>query len=90
MVEKQGTVRNARGIHLRPSGLLRKAVDGYAGTVEVIGPDGTTANPHSVLSIISLALVQGETFTVRVKGENEEDECNKILNLLESTFEFEK
>ena len=60
MVTKQTTVRNAYGIHCRPSGVIAKAAQGYDGQIE-IGPDGATAHPGSVLALLGLALTCGDT-----------------------------
>ncbi len=90
MVEQQGIVRNYHGIHMRPSSLIRKAVADYAGTVQLVGTDGKSANPRSVLSILSLSLVQGSTFTVRVEGPDEQQFCDKLVELMESTFDFDR
>lgn len=90
MVTKSGIVKNAYGIHCRPSGVIAKSVKGYNGKIEVIGPDGTVANPHSVLSLLSLALTAGDEVTVTVSGPDELSVCNRVIQLLESTFDFQR
>lgn len=90
MITKKGTVRNVYGIHCRPSGVIKKSVDGYAGKITIMGPDGAVANPHSVLSLLALALTNGDVVTVTVDGPDEESVCNRLIELFESTYEFQR
>lgn len=84
------TVQNPYGIHCRPSGVISKAVQGYKGKVEIKGPDGNTANPTSVLALLSLGLTCGDRVTITVEGPDEEALAEKLAELVSSKFEFEK
>lgn len=55
-----------------------------------MGPDGAVANPHSVLSLLALALTNGDVVTVTVDGPDEESVCNRLIELFESTYEFQR
>ncbi len=90
MVTRKGKVRNAYGIHCRPSGVISKEFKDYKGHLEVIGPSGTSANPRSVLSLLSLALTKDAPFEVRAEGEGEKEACDRLVQLLESEYDFEK
>ena len=84
------TVQNGYGIHCRPSGVISKAVQGYKGKVEIKGPDGSVANPASVLALLSLGLTCGDRVTISVDGPDEEELANKLADLFASHFDFEK
>jgi len=88
MTERQGIIKNEFGIHCRPADIVRKAAEGFQGKLELVGADGTVANPHKLLSILTLALTQGDHFTVRADGPGEEEIADKLVNILETSFDF--
>ena len=90
MVTAKGTVKNEYGIHCRPSGVISKAVKDYGGVIEIVNSDGKVGNPRSVLAILGLCLACGDSFTVNVTGPDEEAMCSKIVELLESEYEYQK
>ncbi|MBR6372414.1 MAG: HPr family phosphocarrier protein [Victivallales bacterium] len=87
MVTKTGIVHNKNGIHCRPAEMIAKKTKGYAGTVSIVNGNGLEANTHSVLSILRLGLIEGDSFTVSVDGPDEEKVCNEMLALLEKPFD---
>lgn len=89
MIERQGIINNAFGIHCRPADIIRKAADGFQGKLEIVGADGTVANPHKILSILTLALTKGDHFIVRAEGPGEEEIADKLVSLLETSFDFQ-
>lgn len=88
MVEKSGIVQNECGIHLRPATSLSKMVKDYAGTVSIANAYGLEVSPYSVLSILSLALLKGDTVIVKVTGPDEEAFCNRIVAFLEEPLNY--
>lgn len=87
MVEMPATIRNSAGIHCRPSASIVKALAGYPGVVEVITSDGT-CDPRSIMALISLGLHTGTVITVRVEGPDEEDQCQRVVDLFETHYDF--
>jgi phosphotransferase system HPr (HPr) family protein len=81
------TVRNAAGIHCRPSAVIVKSLADYEGQV-TIEKDGKRSDLRSVISLISLALTEGQQVTVRVKGPDEEAVCRSVVELIETHFDF--
>ena len=63
---------------------------GYKGTIVVQAPDGTTATPNSVLSLLSLGLTCGDTVTITVDGPDEEAMGEKLASLFSMHFDFER
>ena len=90
MVTAKGTVKNKHGIHCRPAGVISKAVKEYDGTIEIVNDEGKVGNPRSVLSMLGLCLAYGDGFTVNVTGPDEAKMCAKLVELLESVYEYSK
>ena len=90
MVTAKGSVKNKYGIHCRPSGVISKAVRGYEGVIEIVNEEGKVGSPKSVLSMLGLCLAFGDSFTVNVTGPDEEAVCSKLVELLESEYEYSK
>ncbi len=88
MTERTATVRNAYGIHVRPSSVIVKAAKEYAGTVEVTSQKGVTVDIKNILSLISLGLTCGQTLTIRVDGPDEAAVAGKMAELFETHFDF--
>jgi phosphocarrier protein HPr len=90
MTSKNVTVQNSRGIHLRPSSVIAKALRGYQGQVSVGGRDGL---PHRIsaspLVILSLGLQCGDTTTIQVEGPNEQATCDLLADLFSKAYDFE-
>ena len=88
MMERTATVCNAYGIHVRPSSIIAKAAQGYAGVIEVTSPKGVTVNIRNILSLISLGLTCGQTVTIRVTGTDEASIAAQMVELFETHFDF--
>lgn len=87
MVELPATVRNAMGVHCRPSAVIVKAATGYKGAITVKTESGE-CDLRSVMHLIALGLQQGATLTVRVTGPDEDAFCRKLVELFETHFDF--
>lgn len=87
MVEMTAIVRNADGIHCRPSVMIVKSVVGYAGQVMATADRGRT-DLRSVMSLMTLALGPGARVTIRVTGPDESDMCARLVKLFETHFDF--
>jgi phosphotransferase system HPr (HPr) family protein len=87
MIELTATVRNAHGIHCRPSAAIVKAVTGYPGDIEVIAESGT-CDPRSIMGLIALGLAEGAAITIRVSGPEEEAQCRRLVELFELHYDF--
>lgn len=82
-------VRNAAGIHCRPSGVILNAVKEefpyHSFTVRTA--DGVT-ELDSILSLISLGLCKGDQAELSVEGPDEEKAIQRIGDLFEFEFDF--
>jgi phosphocarrier protein len=87
MVERTAVIRNAAGIHCRPSACIVKAVTGYPGNITVISPAGS-CDPRSIMGLIAMGLEPGTNITIRVEGPDEEAQCDKLVELFETHYDF--
>ena len=90
MVKREGKVKNAYGIHCRPSAVVATAVKQYKGKLEVCNSEGKKADPRSVLALLSLTLTCGDSFSVTVDGPEEEEICDLLMSFLEKEYDFQR
>jgi phosphocarrier protein HPr len=87
MVEKTATIQNANGIHCRPSAVIIKEAQDYAGEITIIAESGET-DLRSVISLLCLGRSEGTTITIRVSGPDEAAFCARLVVLFETLFDF--
>jgi phosphocarrier protein len=87
MAEATATIRNRDGIHCRPSVVIVKAMEGYPGQIRIANDMGET-NLRSVMSLMTLGLRTGDSVSITVTGPDEDVTCHKIVELLETHFDF--
>ncbi len=87
MFERTATVRNAAGIHCRPSAMIIKAASQYEGQIEV-STDTGDVDLRSMLALVALGLDEGSAVTIRVSGPDEEAFCGQLVELFERHFDF--
>ena len=87
MIERTATIRNPHGIHCRPSALIVKESWHYVGRIQVLADSGES-DLRSLFTLVSLALEEGTVVRIRVSGPNEEEFCNRIVELFEKQFDF--
>ncbi len=83
MVEKSIVVKNETGLHARPAASLVQFVKNFDGTVEII-KDGKTANAKSIFNVMALGISKGTEITVRIDGDNEQENLDKLVEFIEN------
>ncbi|MBB64194.1 MAG: phosphocarrier protein HPr [Waddliaceae bacterium] len=81
----QFIIRNARGLHTRPSTELVKCAANFKSLV-LLKIHNTTVNAKSLLGILTLAAVRGTRIRIEAEGEDAEEAVNTILELAENNF----
>lgn len=89
MTEREALVRNDAGIHCRPSTAIVEAMRDYAGELSVEA-GGESTDLRSVMGLMALQLASGSRVRVRVDGPDEETVAAKLVELLETRFDFPK
>ncbi len=87
MVEAEATVQNFAGIHVRPSGVIIQAVQGYEGTISVEAK-GMTTDLKNVMGMIAMGLCQGDVVRITVDGPDEKETLDKLTELFSHNFDF--
>lgn len=87
MIEMKATIKNANGIHCRPSAVIAKEIMNYPGDIQVIAESGT-CDPRSIMALISLGLQEGAQVRIRVSGPQEATVCRKLIGLFEKHYDF--
>ena len=86
MTERTAVVKNADGIHLRPTSLIIQLVAEYPGDIQIESPKGH-CDLRSVFELMLLALERGTVIRIRVSGPDEEDVCRKLADLFEREYD---
>ncbi len=87
MVEKAAVVKNSAGIHVRPSGVIIEVVKQYSASISAEA-NGLSVELNSVMSLLSLGLVQGDEVRLRVDGKGEEEIADRLVELFEKDYDF--
>jgi len=81
------TIHNEAGIHCRPSTHILKTVQGYPGRMKVSCSEGES-DLSSMLGLMMLSLTCGSVVEVEVEGPDEEAHLQKLIELLETEYDF--
>ena len=84
---RQAIIANSQGIHCRPSALIVKEFQGYPGTIRISNGNGA-CDVSSVMQLLSLEMHQGSKVKVEVMGENETATADRLVELLQTHFDF--
>lgn len=87
MEKRNAIIANEQGIHCRPSAVIVKEFMGYPGRILLRNRNGA-CDVSSVMQLLSLELRQGSHVTIEVEGENEAKVADRLLELLETHFDF--
>ena len=85
MIEKDLTIRNRHGLHVRPCNLLAELCRKYKSHVTVV-KDGIEADGSSILDLLVLCAGQGATLRFTISGEDEKETMAAIEALMASNF----
>ena len=89
-VTKTAVMKNAKGLHLRPAGLLSQLVAQYQADVSLT-KDGLTVDACSVLDMLTLVATQGSEIVVTAEGAEADQAATAVVEFLESdTYEDEE
>ena len=89
MVERKSSrtivVKTPEGLHARPAELFAKIAMQFDAKIEVI-KEGHRADAKSILSILTLAAVQGTTLTLEAVGQDADIALEALVELAGSDF----
>ena len=79
------TITDPVGIHARPAGIMVKEIKKYASTV-TIAKGEKSVNALKLMALMGMGIKQGDTVTVSIEGENEEEVAAKIEEFFKTYF----
>lgn len=85
MIIERMTIKNEQGLHMRPAGVLAKAVTKYPCDVKIIVGE-KEVNAKSIMNIIGACIKCGMDIEVKCNGEQEEEAMATVRELVESGF----
>ncbi|WP_425432340.1 HPr family phosphocarrier protein [Halanaerobium salsuginis] len=84
------TLRTEAGFHARPAGIFSKLASQFEAKLILLKNNNQNKeyNPKSIISIMTMAAVKGDTITIIANGNDEKEAVNALLNLVNSNFEL--
>ena len=80
------TITDPVGIHARPAGILVKEIKNYADTTVTVTKGDKSVNALKLMALMGMGIKQGDTVTVSIEGENEEEVAAKIEEFFKTYF----
>ncbi|MCC8059937.1 MAG: HPr family phosphocarrier protein [Clostridiales bacterium] len=85
MVKASITIKNASGLHLRPTGVLCNEAIKYQSSIRFLSKNNTSeTNAKSVLSVLGACIKYGDEITFVCEGPDEEQALAAMLDAIES------
>lgn len=82
-VERSVLVRNPTGLHARPAALFVQTAKRFEKTRIEVTKDGVTRDAKSILGVLTLAVTQGTTITLRAEGPEAEEAIQALVQAVE-------
>ena len=83
MQKQKIVIRNASGLHLRPTGILCNEAIKYKSTVK-FQSGNTLTNAKSVLSVLEACIESGDEVEFICEGPDEEEAMAAMIRIIES------
>ena len=87
MLEKKIIIKNERGIHARPAGILAKAAQKYKSDIS-LEKNGNEYNCKSIMSILSMGIRMNEEIRLSACGLDEDEAFKELQSLLENSSDI--
>lgn len=85
IAERQVTILNTLGLHVRPSAEFAETAGRYRSAVSVV-KDGQAVNAKSSIDLLTLAAVAGTQLVLRAEGEDAREAVDALVRLVETRF----
>ena len=86
MVSKVVTVVNAEGMHMRPAGLIAKAVKEHPDSEVIMKANGKEIKAKAVMQIMAAGIKQGTEVELVVNGTDEQAVLDELVKMFEDGF----
>ena len=85
MFIKETTITNQVGLHARPATFFIQKANEFKSSIWV-EKDDRRVNAKSLLGVLSLGIIKGDTVTLAADGSDEEQAVNALIELIGSNF----
>lgn len=85
MIQREITLLNRLGLHIRPAAQFTKIASKYKADVFLVR-DNMRINAKSIMGVMMLAAGQGSKLVIECTGDDEEQVCNELVQLVENKF----
>ncbi len=89
MVETSVVITNRVGLHARPARLLVQAAAQFRSQIQLQHGD-KTANAKSIIAVLKLGAILGDTLVIRAEGEDAEEAMHTLVELAHRKFDEEE
>ncbi|MCR5541457.1 MAG: HPr family phosphocarrier protein [Ruminococcus sp.] len=86
MVSKKVEIVNAEGMHMRPAGLIAKAVKAHPDSEVILKAEGKDIKAKAVMQIMAAGLKKGTEVEIVVNGGDEQAVLDEIVAMFEDGF----
>ena len=83
MIEKTIVVKNKSGLHARPASFLVKEAARFQSSLS-LGKGGREVDLKSILGVMSLAVMSGETVSIKADGVDEAEALEHLIDAFEN------
>lgn len=87
--ERQVTILNRKGLHVRPAAAFAKEAARFKSTIRVLR-DGRSFDGKSSLDLLMIAAVPGTRLTIKAEGDDAEQAADALAKFVESRFGMEE
>ena len=82
-------IKNELGLHARPASLFVETTKKFKSKIQIT-KNGKTVDAKSIISVLTLGVEKGDEVEIICEGEDAEEACRAIKNLIEKLSELEK
>jgi len=88
LIRKEVTLLNKLGLHIRPAAMFTKLASQHRADV-FLTKDGVRVNAKSIMGVMMLAANKGAQLVLECDGEDEQELCDRLIDLIENKFNEE-
>ncbi|MBP1755230.1 MAG: Phosphotransferase system, phosphocarrier protein HPr [Firmicutes bacterium] len=85
MKEFSYIIKDELGIHARPAGLLVKKASSFQSNITIM-KDSKKADSRKIFSLMSLGAKQGDTITIQISGEDEDEAFTAVSEFIKENL----
>lgn len=86
MVSKVVTVVNAEGMHMRPAGMIAKAVKAHTDSEVIMKANGKDIKAKAAMQIMAAGIKKGTEVEIVVTGGDEQAVLDELVQMFEEGF----